>query len=143
MTHDRFAPSVGRDQLLEIAVAPGHALVLTRMFGPRDDDERLERGVGLFEIAIQTPSRRSIPAPDALVLPHRPEECVCVLGFDSVLDGDEHRPLFESGRDGERPASAGDARDRPLHSSRRRLRHIPPPTSVTSVPRYTWINERV
>src|SRR6266481_1923008 len=79
MTHDRFAFDVRRDQRRQIAIGAGQTLVLTQMFGPRDDDECLEIGVGLFEIAIQTPSRRSIPAPDALVLPHRPKECVCVL----------------------------------------------------------------
>jgi hypothetical protein len=56
MTNNRFAPRVGRDQLLEIADASRQALVLTQVFRPGDHDECLEIGVGPFEIAIETPS---------------------------------------------------------------------------------------
>jgi len=56
MTHDWFASNVGRDQLLEVTIASRQALVLTQVFRPGHYDKRLEIGVGLFEIAIQTPS---------------------------------------------------------------------------------------
>ncbi len=70
MTNDRFALGVGRDQLFKIAVTSRQALVLTQVFCPRHHVECLEVNVGLFEIALETPSRRPIATPDAFVTPH-------------------------------------------------------------------------
>src|SRR4030095_5680048 len=81
--------------LLERAIGLRQTPMLTQVLRPRTDYERLDIPIRDLGIVIEPPSRGAIATPDVFVLLHRVHECAGVLSLDEVLNGDEHRTIFE------------------------------------------------
>ncbi len=74
MSHFRLANHVTVDPLLQLTIRCCLPLMLTKMFGPRMDQEYFYKLIGPFDIAIDAPSIRAITTSNAGILPHRPHE---------------------------------------------------------------------
>src|SRR6516164_3412376 len=97
MPDSRLTSSKRRDALFEFAIAERETLVLAKMFRPGAHDKRLQIYVRLLDIAIDAPTKRAISSPRASVCLDGTQERFRVRGLHSILDGDEHRTLLESG----------------------------------------------
>ena len=56
--------------LFKLAIRPGYAVMLTKVFRPGTHDECLDIPVGDLQVSANPPSRRAVAAPDASVFAH-------------------------------------------------------------------------
>ena len=89
MAHDRASARVMADSVFQLTIGAGQAVVLPHVFLPGVHDECLDVSIGNFEVPGNSPTRRTIAAPDAPVFAQGIEEVRFVAGGDVVLDGNQ------------------------------------------------------
>lgn len=77
--------------LFQLAIRPGEAVMLAKVFRPGAHDKRLEITVYLFEVSTNSPSRSAVTASEASVLVHGFDELRSPLRGYVVFNGDQDR----------------------------------------------------
>src|SRR5712692_6922852 len=70
VSHDGLIERAAAQPLFKLAIRPGEAVMLAKVFCPRVYDKCFEISVWVLEVSTNSPSRRAIAASDASVLVH-------------------------------------------------------------------------
>ena len=98
MPYDWFLLDFLANLRFDLAIAPGKAVMLPEVLGPRRHEKRLQVHIRVLEITKHTPPRRSVAVSDPAQLLYRAEKLMGVLWLDAVTHRHQRGAMRERRR---------------------------------------------